>query len=78
MVGGKNKQRLLDCLQQHGVRDMSAKRYIVTETMVAEKARVTVTETEEVEKGLACTLPAAASTRVAQTDHHIKRDRGQN
>ena len=50
-VNNKEQRRGLDCLQQHGVRDMSAKGHIVTETTGAEKDRVTVTETKEVEKG---------------------------
>ena len=50
-VDNKEQRRGLDCLQQHGVRDMSAKGHIVTETTGAEKDRVTVTETKEVEKG---------------------------
>jgi hypothetical protein len=32
MVGVKNKQGLLDCLQESGVRPESTKRHIVTET----------------------------------------------
>ena len=36
-VDNKEQRRGLDCLQQHGVRDMSAKGHIVTETAGAEK-----------------------------------------
>jgi hypothetical protein len=51
-VGDKNKQGGLDCLQQNGLWDMSAKGLIAgPETTGAEKDRVTVTETEDVEKG---------------------------
>ena len=49
-VENKQKQGLLDCLQEYGVRDMSAKRLIVTETTGTEKDSITVTETEYVEK----------------------------
>ena len=55
-VGVKNKRGLLDCLQEYGVQDMSAKRLIVTETTGAEKDSATVTETED------ATCPAPRGT----------------
>jgi hypothetical protein len=67
-VGVKNKRELLDCLQEYGVQDMSAKRLIVTETTGAEKDRVTVTETEDVEKCDVSTASAQRDTVIKDTD----------
>jgi hypothetical protein len=74
-VGGDNgnKQGLLDCLQEYGVQDMSATTHIATETTDAEKDRVTVMETGEVEKYDECTASAQRDIVIKDTDKGFMR-----
>jgi hypothetical protein len=69
----KNKQRLLDCLQECGVRPVSARRHIVTETTGAEKDSVTVTETEDVEMCDVSEISAQGDTVIKDTDRMFVR-----
>jgi hypothetical protein len=64
----KNKQGLLDCLQEYGVQDTGAKRHFFTENTGAEKDSATVTETEDVEMFDVSKVSAQGDTVIKDTD----------